>query len=119
MPGVMSDTPMRPMSGSAKRVARSADPPMANARKPAFAIRRADRASCASGVTSGRSTAMTLAIDGRCKIPPDSDQYCDYTTCHGDIFRGHDPARGSNSTELHAHTYVRYRAELVIGGDNC
>jgi hypothetical protein len=77
---------MSPMSGSPKRVARSADPPMANARKPVLAIRRADNASCASGVTSGRSSSKTLAIDGRSKMPP--NQYWNYTTRHRRIFRG-------------------------------
>ena len=47
-------------------------------------------------------------MDGRCKIPPESDQYWHYTTCHRKIFRGEDQVTHSYNTKLRAHTYVRY-----------
>src|SRR3984893_19487220 len=95
----MSDTPMSPMYGSPKRVARSADPPIANALKPVLAMRRAERASCASGVTSGRSTFMTLAIDGRCKISPRFGPGSELYDMPSQYFLRRDQTRHSNNTK--------------------
>jgi hypothetical protein len=61
---------------------------------------------------------MTLAIDGRSKIPPDSDQYWNYTTCHRSVFR--DPTRRGVPTtsrvEWHRRRWIRWTGFTLLGG---